>query len=32
MKLFYGIIIVDTKTLRNFFKQLPSASRYALQR
>ncbi len=32
MKLFYGIMIIDLKALRQFLKQLPGASRYAMKR
>ncbi len=32
MKLFYGIMMIDLKGLRNFLKQLPGASRYAMRK
>jgi len=32
MKLFYGIMIVDFKALKHFLIQLPTASRYAIER
>ncbi len=32
MKLFYGIMIIDIKALKNFLKQLPGASRYAMRK
>lgn len=32
MKLFYGILIVDIKALKNFLKQLPGASGYAIRK